>query len=193
MRDEAQHIALQQLSDGELIGLTQQGNRAAFESLFHRHQDRVFTLALGIVGNHADAKDVVQETFLKTYKRIKSIDTERAVLAYLLKTASNTAIDTLRARKTNTLFSIDAQDSPQIQSTQLTPQNIAERAGDEQHLFQAVLSLPDHQRVVIVLHHIRGLPVDAIAKRLRIPEGTVKSRLGRAREVLRRKLIGKIL
>jgi RNA polymerase sigma-70 factor (ECF subfamily) len=181
-------------ADAELVELAQAGQRAAFENLFHRHQDRVYSVALGIVGNSSDAKDVVQETFLRAFRRLKSLRKDGGVTAYLCKTAANAAIDIVRARKTGRSVSMEAISESGIDIADLSrgPEALAESRTDNESLMAALLSLPEDQRTVLVLHHLQEMRVDEIAARLRIPIGTVKSRLGRGREALRRRLTGKI-
>jgi len=192
---EDQSSSLQHLDDAELVQRAQSGQRAAFESLFHRHQDRVYTVALAIVGNATDAKDVVQETFVRAYKRLGSLRTDGGVVAYLCKTATNVAIDLVRARKTGKQVSLDAMKSSGIDIPDFSnsPQAHAELQVTNEELMNALLSIPDDQRIVLVLHHLEGVRVDEIADMLGIPMGTVKSRLGRGREWLRRRLYGKVI
>lgn len=192
MREGSINGSLALLPDGELVELAQQGQRSAFENLFQRHRNRIYTVALGIVGNPTDAKDVVQETYLKAYLKLPRLNKDGAVAAYLCRTASNAAIDVIRSRRTST--SMTADDDGYLlplPSTDPEPGAILEKQLTHRALMDAVLELPDEHRLVIVLHHLEGQPVDQIAKRLRIPVGTVKSRLGRAREVLRRRMIAK--
>lgn len=186
--------SLTQLSDTDLLGLAQEGQRAAFETLFHRHQDRIYSIALGILGNSGDARDIVQETFFRAFRRLRTLDRERGLLAYLCKTASNAAIDALRNRRMGKVVSLEVQvaagfDAPDVR---LGPEGVALRGVQSETVLNEVIKLPDDQRVVVVLHHLEGLPLQDIAARLRIPVGTVKSRLGRGRDSLRRKLVGKI-
>lgn len=181
--------SLAALTDAELVDRARQGEQAAFESLFHRHQDRVYTIALGMLGNPEDSKDVVQETFLRAYRRLASLNGEQGVLAYLCKTASNASIDLLRKRKGARSVSIDDFDESLLAAW---PGQRPDQAGDQlamrRVLETALASLSEEHRIVVVMHHIAGLPVDEIAAELRLPVGTVKSRLGRGREALRRKL-----
>jgi RNA polymerase sigma-70 factor (ECF subfamily) len=178
------------LADEVLIELAQKGQRAAFETLFQRYRDRIYTLAYGILGNSSDAKDVVQTTFLKVYKHLGRLKKEPGVGAFLARVATNTAIDILRARKAIPVVSLDEGTlTPQAHPHE-RPDIYLERKTTKEILMKALAQLPAEQRVVIVLHHLEGLSVETIAKKLKIPVGTVKSRLGRGREALRRKLKG---
>lgn len=186
--------SLSLLTDGELVGLAQKGERPAFEELFHRHRDRLYTLALGITGDQNEAGDVVQETFLRAYKRLHALEKDRSLIAYLCRTASNTAIDVLRARRQNKTVSLDehADLGLDAQAVRLGPDGTVIRDHQAAILMEAVVALPEDQRVVIVLHHLEDIGIAEISERLKIPAGTVKSRLGRGREILRKKLEGKV-
>jgi RNA polymerase sigma-70 factor (ECF subfamily) len=193
MRDRPITGSFALLPDGELVELAQRGQRAAFESLFHRHQNRIYTLALGIVGNEWDARDVVQETFVKTFQRLANLDKDGAVAAYLCKTASNTAIDVLRRRHgSEIMLSEDLIENEGYQSAVLGPDEALRKSIHSEELMKAVLTLRHEHRVVVVLHHLEEQPVEEIARRLNVPVGTVKSRLGRARDILRRKLFASV-
>jgi RNA polymerase sigma-70 factor (ECF subfamily) len=180
------------LGDGELVERAQKGQVAAFEDLFERHRDRVYTIAYAVLGNPTDAVDVVQDTFLRAFKKLHRFRKDGAVSAYLYRTARNAAIDILRARKGVQTTSLDEADgSPRpIPDPGDTPERAFRRRTNEEALIRAVAQLSEEHRAVLVMHHIEGLSVEAIARELRIPAGTVKSRLGRGREALRRKLLG---
>ncbi len=182
--------SLSLLADEVLIELAQKGQRSAFETLFQRYRDRIYTLAYGILGNSSDAKDVVQTTFLKVYKHLGRLKKEPGVGAFLARVATNTAIDILRTKKASPAIPLDEGIIASQASPSERPDIYLEKKTTREILMQALAKLPEEQRIVIVLHHLEGLPVETIAKRLKIPAGTVKSRLGRGREALRRKLKG---
>jgi len=181
-------------SDRQLVELAQAGDLDAFEILYHRHKDRLYTVAVGILGNHNDAQDIVQEAYLRSFSRLEKLRKETSILAYLLRVVSNAAIDILRSRRTSATVPFEGanQGVDAIPDVQRSPETAVEEANRDSILREALLALPQDQRVVVVLHHIEGLPVQEIAKQLKIPVGTVKSRLGRAREALRKKLYGKL-
>ncbi|HWP31956.1 MAG TPA: RNA polymerase sigma factor [Fimbriimonadales bacterium] len=185
---------LAQESDKHLVELAQAGNLDAFETLYHRHKERLYTVAVGILGNHSDAQDIVQEAYLRSFSRLEKLRKETSILAYLLRIVSNAAIDILRFRKTSHTVPLEGanQGIDEIPDAQRNPEVAMEEANRVSILQEALLTLPADQRVVVVMHHIEGLPVQDIAEQLKIPVGTVKSRLGRARETLRRKLQGKL-
>ena len=185
--DQALH-----LQDGDLVELAQKGREDAFEKLYYRHLDKLYSLAYGIVGNQADARDVVQETFLKAYQRLSTLRRDGAIFGYLCRTASNAAIDVLRARRSSQVVHLDDVKADTMPSNEPDPDGALEANINHSALTAALMQLSEDHRVVIVLHHLEGCPVEEIAERLALPTGTVKSRLGRAREALRRRLLGKV-
>ena len=185
--DEALH-----LQDGDLVERAQKGREDAFETLYYRHLDKLYTLAYGIVGNQADARDVVQETFLKALKKLPKLRPDGAILGYLCRTASNAAIDVLRARRSSHTVHFDDVQAETLPSDDADPKEALELKLNNAALTAAMMQLSEDHRVVVVLHHLEGCSVEEIASRLALPVGTVKSRLGRARETLRRRLLGKV-
>lgn len=181
------------LQDGDLVELAQKGREDAFEKLYHRHIDKLYSLAYGIVGNQSDAKDVVQETFLKAFQRLPKLRRDGAILGYLCRTASNAAIDVLRARKSSHVVNLDDAKADLLPTDEPDPKDALQSKINNSALAAALMQLSDDHRVVVVLHHLEGCPVEEIAHRLALPTGTVKSRLGRAREALRRRLLGKVI
>lgn len=194
MKDNSRLEPLVHESDQRLVELAQAGNLDAFEMLYHRHKDRLYTVAVGITGNPVDAQDIVQEAYLRSFSRLEKLRKETSILAYLLRVVSNAAIDILRFRKTSNTVPWEGANHgiDEMPDVQRNPEVAMEEANRVSILREALLDLPTEQRVVVVLHHIEGLPVQDIAEQLKIPVGTVKSRLGRARETLRRKLHGKL-
>jgi RNA polymerase sigma-70 factor (ECF subfamily) len=181
------------VADGELMRRAQAGEDGAFEVLFERHRDKTFTIALSILGDAAEAADVVQETFLKAYRKLHRFREDGAIKSYLYRTARNAAIDALRKRRTDStpLEHADGGERVLLDPTD-RPDQTFQKKTNLIELNKALNSLSEEHRVVVVMHHLEELTVEQIAEELQIPVGTVKSRLGRAREILRRKLLGTV-
>ncbi len=184
--------------DAELIRRSQRGDIAAFEQIFNRHRKRIYNLIYRMVNNESDASDLTQEVFVKVFAMLSSLKAEKAFPAWLRTVATNTVLDHLRKRSNARMESLDEKNvlgddqsvDKEIPSWTDNPERAAETKNLQEAVRRAVNSLePDH-RIVIILHHLEGLDVQHIAKMLEIPEGTVKSRLARAREHLKRKLGG---
>ncbi len=153
-----------------------------FEALVHRQSRFVFRVAYAVLRNPSDADDVVQETFLKLYRSKKWMDLvdERAFLA---RASWRVAVTRLPKRRTE-------EPDPQLASSALDPEQTAIALDDESAVHRIIDSLPDDLRVPLALSGIEGLNSPEIAQLMGIPEGTVRTRLQRAREIVKRKLEG---
>lgn len=156
----------------------QGGDEAAFGKLVLRHQRRAYAVARGIVLNHEDAEDAVQEAFLHAYRALDRFRPDQAFGAWLHRIVANAALDLTRRRKVR-----EAEELPEgVASVFRDP---AEAGDLRQRLQVALETLPPRQRAVIVLHDIEGFKHAEIGKMLGIPEGTARSDLHYARARLR--------
>lgn len=170
------------------------GNDAAFEILVRKYEKLVSTCVYSIVGNTEDTLDVSQETFLKVYKSLGSFKGDSEFSTWLYRIAKNTALDFVRKRKQNTV-SIDSSgeenegfDIPD-ESTSASPEKKALQNEKKEILQKALKKLSDEHREIIILRDLNDYSYEAIAAQLEIETGTVKSRLFRAREALRKILL----
>jgi RNA polymerase sigma-70 factor (ECF subfamily) len=168
------------------------GHAEAFGELVHRYQDRLYNLALRVVGNPDDAADVVQETFLSAYQSLKSFKGDSEIYTWLYRIAFNASI-TAR-RKKRSVVSLDATrrqgDSdlnldPIDTSVDVRPEAALERSEDEIAVATAMAKLSEEHRTVLTLKDIEGLKYEEIAEIIGTAIGTVRSRLHRARLELR--------
>ena len=175
-----------------LIRAAQKGDELAFEALLTRFEEPIYRYVYAILGNRADAEDVTQEVFIKLWSTLPRYRFASSFYTYLTKIAHHAAHDCLRARsRRSRVLSLDTQNDPDLE-----PQPIADC--DPQHdpvqaylsveksemLQKALFSLPDDMREIITLRAIAGHDYAEIAAILAIPEGTVKSRLHRAKNFL---------
>ncbi|MGH2452709.1 MAG: sigma-70 family RNA polymerase sigma factor, partial [bacterium] len=169
-----------------LIARSQRGDLEAFDRLLATHEDRIYHAAYRITGNADDARDAAQETFLKAFRALSRYRHESAFSTWLHRIAVNAALDLVRRRPQIPPVSLDDVALP---ASSGNPEPEAERSELQRRVHQAVGRLaPDH-RVIIVLRDLQGLAYEEIAEVLRIPVGTVRSRLSRARDALRVLLI----
>jgi RNA polymerase sigma-70 factor (ECF subfamily) len=170
---------------------------AVFESLVEAHYRRTYSLIYRMVRSEADAADLTQETFVRVYKALPRLRAEGAQSAWIRRIATNLCLDYIRRRNaTPSTSSIDARFSEE--SDVLLSWDIADPSSEPDLLFaskertnilhRAIETLPEEYRLVILLHHIEEMRVEEIADALKVPAGTIKSRLSRARKELRRKL-----
>ncbi len=183
-------------SDTELVQRAREGDAGAFEVLYARYHARVYRLLYGMLGNREDAVDLTQEVFIRAWIELPRLQIEKTLYGWLRRTAINLGIDHLRR---NRLVRFQSLDTPiedeegesfewQIPDETQDVEAAAELSELQECLQQALKQLSAIHRVVVVLHYIEEVPVEEIAQQLSIPVGTVKSRLARAREALRRHL-----
>jgi RNA polymerase sigma-70 factor (ECF subfamily) len=166
-----------------LVGRARRGDQAAFCALVERHQRRVYAVALRIVRRHDLADDVAQEAFVRAWQSLSSFDLSRPFAPWIARIARNQALNVLRAR---------AEQAEPLPEGPAEPADPARGALDgvldgetEEILSRAVQSLPDDQRRVLLLRASGELSYEEIAAELGIAQGTVMSRLSRARQRLR--------
>ncbi len=169
-------------AEGGLIERSRNGDLDAFDRLVTAHQDRIFHAAYRITGNAEDAHDAAQETFVKAFRALPRYRHAAAFGTWLHRIAVNTALDIVRRRPQTPPAPLDDVVLP---ATAHNPDSEAERREVQRRVHQALQRLsPDH-RVVVVLRDLQGMAYEEIAAVLRIPVGTVRSRLSRARDALR--------
>ncbi len=166
----------------------------AFEQLVQAYQGKVFNIALSIMGNRADADDAAQEAFIKIYRSIGAFHFHAQFSTWLYRVATNVCLDCLRRRKRAGAASLDGgedgEEAAQLQvpDTGPTPE---EAYGEKETVLlvrQAIGKLHAEHQKVIILRDINGLSYEEIAKIERCSVGTVKSRISRARNNLKKLL-----
>ena len=176
------------VESSQLVARARTGDRAAQRVLFEQHQSGVYNYLRSLVQDDHTAADLTQETFVKALGGLPRLRQAAAFTGWLYRIARNQARDHLNAAGTRRAASVEAEtlaDVPDPRgdaSTALAASELSATVGS------AVDSLSAEHREVVLLHHLQGYEVDAIAGLLGLRVGTVKSRLARAREALRRKL-----
>lgn len=169
------------------------GNEEAFEALVLAYQTPVYNLCLRMTGNPDDAADVAQEAFLKAWRNLSSFQFESAFSTWLYRLTSNACLDFLRSKKRRAAVSLTADDDEaqmlDVPDPAPTPENLLLAQENSRAVAEAVSALEPEHRQVITLRVIQELSYAEIAEILGVKEGTVKSRLARAREHLRKKLL----
>ena len=184
------------MEDKEIIQKVLEGDNDAFGLLVEKYQTKVYNLALRMSGNEEDAFDLTQEAFVRAWRSLGSFQFESSFSTWLFRLSSNICLDFLRARKRRTTVSLTVLGEDDEEETQLdlpdpgmSPEEAVLAAEDRARLVEALNSLPADQRQIITLRAINDLSYTEIAQILGIQEGTVKSRLSRARAMLRNKLL----
>jgi len=180
--------------DAELVTRVQAGERAAFDVLVLRYQQKVMNLVMRYVRNRAEAEDVTQEAFLKAYRALPSFRGDSAFYTWLYRIAINTAKNTLTADKRRPAeYELDAlehaqQAPPAALRDDETPERLALSEEIRTTVSAAMAALPADLRTAIVLREIDGLSYEEIAATMDCPVGTVRSRIFRARDAIDREL-----
>jgi RNA polymerase sigma-70 factor, ECF subfamily len=162
--------------DHQLISQVVRGDQRAFVALYERYSSRLYTLILHMVNDRMLAEEILQETFLRLWKRANQYVPERgSVPTWLLAIARRTALERLRFESHRPVLSGGNEPSPLLESLP-EPETTSEEAR-WRSLHLAVQSLPAEQRQVIELAYYQGLSQSEIAEVLNLPLGTVKTRV----------------
>lgn len=183
-----------EVRDDALIRATLEGDEEAFRELMERYKGRAFGVAVGIVGNGDDALDVVQDSFIKAYYKLKEFRFGSNFYTWFYRLLVNQAIDRWRKSARSAEVPLDEswlseEDSPPDAFTYpRTPEDLARNRELGDALQRAIASLPEYHRAVIVLREVEGMAYGEIAKTLGCSVGTVMSRLHYARGKLKEAL-----
>lgn len=169
----------------------QLGDNKAFELLMLANQNQVYALALRMLGNEEDARDIAQETFLKAYRSLAAFRGESKLSVWLYRLASNLCIDFLRKKKRDNTSSLSMNGEEEgngeeysIPDFRYAPETIMEQKQLQELIQEGLLSLSPEYRQVIILRELFHYSYAEIAQIIEVEEGTVKSRIFRARQKL---------
>ncbi len=178
--------------DAELLDRWQAGDESAFGDLVNRHERRVFSLVLRMLGNREEAEDVAQEAFLSLHRHGRRFRRQARFSTFVYRVAANAALNrrrTLGRKRAREEALARRQDAGfDLPVTPRDPESAASGSQIQVRVQAALLELPPDLRMAIVLCDIEGQSYSDIADVLRIPEGTVKSRIHRARHAMRERL-----
>jgi len=188
----ATHQSFIGLNEVDLVRAAQKGDLEAFNRMVLYYQEKVFNLALRILGDEDSAADITQNTFLAAYRGLAGFR-NGSFRFWLYRIATNACIDEIRRHKKNPLLSLEEEDEMEERSVPfyglaglpVLPEKEYERHEFEQGIQQAFDQLDTNQRTVVVLVDLLEFDYREAAQMLGLPMGTVKSRLARARLRLR--------
>ncbi len=183
-------------SDHALIEATKNGDEAAFAVIVSRYRNPLTNYLYRFLNDYEEAVDLAQETFVRVYFAIERYHTDYAFSTYIYRIATNLAISEIRKRKRRTilsltgLFQTDAEDTTEFQPTDDRVLQDKKLVDDEQAqvIARAIATLPPKYRVPVILRDIEGRTYEEIAQILELGLGTTKSRISRARGLLKEKL-----
>lgn len=166
-----------------IIARARRGDADAFEQLVAAYRNQVFRLALRMCGNEADADEVAQEAFLSAWKGLPNFRGESRFSTWLYQLTTHAAIDLMRREKRQAA----AEDIDEITAADdgPSPQQQVERTETQREIRSALMQLPEEYRQVLLLRFMQELSYEEIGRALKLPVGTVKSRLNRAKAQLK--------
>jgi RNA polymerase sigma-70 factor (ECF subfamily) len=182
-------------ADQQLVDRVLSGDKRAFELLVLKYQRKLMRLVLYFVKDHAEAEDVVQETFIKAYRALTKFRGDSAFYTWLYRIGVNTSKNYLmsQSRRAPTSTETNSQDAEIFDDAgglreSTTPESVLASKQLAETVNNAMNALPEELRVAIALREIEGLSYDEIAELMNCPIGTVRSRIFRAREAIANKI-----
>jgi RNA polymerase sigma-70 factor (ECF subfamily) len=198
MNEDIKKPAAEPTEDAALIRAFHEGDKAAFDKLVLNHKDRLFNLCYRLLGDYEEANDSAQETLIKVYRALKKFRFESAFSTWLYRIAVNTCKNKLKSsayrhkRKMvpldNPVLANRSRPSREIQDESQSPAIELEKKERMRIIQEAINALPPEQKEVVTLRDIEGFSYEEMAEITDFNLGTVKSRLARARQDLRKKL-----
>jgi RNA polymerase sigma-70 factor, ECF subfamily len=189
-------VSTEKLSDHALIELTKNGDEEAFAEIVKRYRNPITNYLYRFLNDYEEAVDLAQETFVRVYFAIERYHTDYAFSTYIYRIATNLAISEIRKRKRRKLLSLTGLFQTEADSeTEFQPPD--ERSLPDEDLMEneqsrviakAIATLPDKYRAPIVLRDVEGKSYEEVATILNLGLGTTKSRISRARGLLKEKL-----
>jgi RNA polymerase sigma-70 factor (ECF subfamily) len=170
------------------------GDQNAFGEIVEIYKDKVYQICFRMLGNRHEAEDIAQEAFLRAYVNISSFNQERKFPTWLYRIATNLCIDRIRKKKPDyyldaEIFGTDGLDMySQIAASGKTPESEVEGMELHETVQKEISALPEKYRSVIILKYLEDLSLNEISEILNMPLGTVKTRIHRGREALRKQL-----
>ena len=179
-----------------LLARLRERDERAFRELVDEHRDRVFNLTFRMLGNRAEAEDVAQEVFIAVFKTIETFREESKLSTWIYRVAVNhfkNRIKYLARRHSKQQDELDETNDPgdggmQAPSTPRRPDRQVEGAQLDKLMQEAIASLEEEHRTLVVLRDLEDLSIEEICEITGLPDGTVKSRIHRGRLALRKKL-----
>ena len=184
------------MTEQELVERAKKGDETAFEVLVTDNEKRIYNLCRRLTGNPEDAAELTQEAFLNAWRGLSRFQGESSFSTWLYRLASNACIDFLRKekRRQNLSMTVSLDDEEEARQVELpderyAPEGELERAEARRAVAEGLEKLTAEHRQVLVMREINGMSYAEIGAALELEEGTVKSRIARARLALRKILV----
>ena len=178
-------------NDKELVKLLKQGNISAFEEVVKRYSARVYSMGYRMTRNTQDTEEVLQDTFVTVFRKINAFQGKSSLSSWIYRVSVNTALMKLRKRRSDRSSLLEDaipnyRDSEALSDNSFRQENTGSFLREK--IQSAILELPEEYRAVFVLRDIDGLSTKDVCRILQVTSPAVKSRLHRARLVLRKQL-----
>jgi RNA polymerase sigma-70 factor, ECF subfamily len=191
-------LAAEGMDDHALLEATRTGDEAAFQELVNRYRNPITNYIYRMLSDYDRAVDLAQETFLRVYTSAERYQANHSFSTYIYRIASNLAITDLRQRKRRRLIPFPSFFDKQGEEVEFEIPDERVAAADEtmidderrQAVARAIAALPDKYRAAVVLRDVEGRSYEEIGAVLGLSDGTVKSRINRARSLLKERLQG---
>jgi RNA polymerase sigma factor (sigma-70 family) len=171
-----------EVTDEEIVAKIRSGNIQLFEMILRRYQKKLITFIYSVVGSEADADDIVQEAFISVYKHIDNIDPRRKFSPYLFQVAKNSAYSFLRS-KNHQQISLDAVSEIEFDAEIFEKLIIKE---ESHKVKKELLGLDMKYSKILQLYYFSDLSYEEISQKIKIPLNSVRTRIKRAKENLRK-------
>ncbi|UCG62581.1 MAG: RNA polymerase sigma factor [Candidatus Zixiibacteriota bacterium] len=167
------------------------GDPKAFETLVDRFKRKIYSLAFQVLGNHLDADEVVQETFVRVYRKREELKDVKYFSSFIIRIATNYSIDLLRKRRGHSGMPDDSASLPggiqlDLARRVATPSEDFEKKRLMEEVYRALEQLPPRQKLTAILHDVEGYSKAEIARTFDCPEATVRSNLHIARTKIKK-------
>jgi len=174
-----------QIADGELVRRAMQGEQDAFAALVARYQKRAFWVAYHVVGRTEDARDIVQEAFVRLFRSLPRYDHARSFYTWFYRIIMNLAIDQLRRQRHGTTYSLDDMAPHLVDDRSASGEQMAVQREERALVWKVLEQLDPRFRAVLVLRDLHGLSCREIAPILRVTHATARWRLHKGRQLFR--------
>ena len=193
---ETSRIESIEITDGVLAQQSLDGDEYAFESLVQRYSTQLFNFIYRFLGDYDQACDILQHVFIQLHTSLPTLRTDKPLKAWLFQVARNRCLDELRRRHAIHFSELEAvNDDEELSPLAAIPDNgplpeeLAEQSDLQQHLHNAIQTLPIKFRSVVLLRYAAQLSFSEIGQALNMPEATAKTYFQRAKPLLRTALI----
>jgi RNA polymerase sigma-70 factor (ECF subfamily) len=181
------------VAEVRLVQLSRTGDRAAFMELVNLYKDKLHRLAYRMLNNRHDSEDIVQETFMRVYMNLNHYDENQKFSTWIYRIGKNLCIDLLRKKKGAHSLDVGMNDDQEktfydkLPSDDISPENRVLLTEMQEQMRRVIEKLSDKYKAVVTLYYLHELSLQEISEVLGMPVTTVKSRLHRGREQLRKK------